>query len=737
MATEPLRYFVEVGGSEYEALTVKGTEGISLTARFEVTFHVPPNDGLDPNQIISGEAKLVLRKDTVERSIALWVTKAMRGATRKLRGGTYGGGEVKLVLEPRLAMLRARQDIRVFQNKTAPEIAQEVLSAMGVTVEQRLRETYVKRLYCVQFRESDYDFAARLLEDEGIHCFVNDEGVAVFGDHPTSYDESVASLPFRHGAGLDQNEDSVTAVGVRGVMTAGKVSLRDWNRAHPSMNMDVEAPGPTENGAEWYDYPGEYLEPGEGAIKAKKRAEALACVHSRTIGRSFCAALRPGARFQLREAPMGVQEGGYVLTRVFHDWRRDMTGFAVDFEALRESVTYRPEVTTYVPVEPNPLTGFTTGPSGADIHTNESGDVKVWFPWDRLQPKDDKCSDWFPILQDNTGKSVGIMRTRWEVLCTFLEGDPDRPVITGRVYNAEDPHYTPLPANKSRTSLRSLVSPRTVEGSNFIQFEDKAGFEAIMISANRDQNVVIGNDKNEQVDMGETLLIRGNEKIKIGNEQRIAVTKDLVSEIQANQTKRVGANRSVDAGKAQEETITQNHTLNIGGAHTRTAGSSDMTQVNKSLKETVGGVIMETSLKTNGTGVGEIGVLLVGGAHVELAQKSKVEVTGKEARYEVVVGNVMEDAGKELATRVEKKRTLKIVGSMKVDAKKNLLVAGAEKLKTKSATLALNAAKSLTIKVGENQIKLANGTIAISAENGINLEFSATNNQKSTTADQI
>lgn len=735
MAQDPLRYFLDVGSTRYELKTVKGVEGVSKTARFEVTWHVDDTDTLDPDEVVSTAVNLTLMRGQAQmRSVALYVTNIERSATRKIRGRA-GGGLIEAVLEPRLAMLRKRTDIRVFRDKTAAQIVSEVLQGMGVEVETRLRDTYVVRPYCVQFRESDYDFAARLLEDDGIFYFVNDQGVAVLGDHPTSYDERVASLPFRHGAGLDDNVDSIHAIGQRGTMTAGKVSLRDFNHEHPSLNMDVSAEGPTEGGAEWYDYPGEYLEPAEGQIKAKKRAEALACVHQRMGGESFCALMRPGARFQLDEAPMGIREGGYVLTQVSHDWQRDKTGFLIGWEALRESTTYRPEVKTFVPTEPNPLTAYTTGPAGADIHTDKWGQVKVWFPWDRLQPRDDRTSHWVPILQDNTGKSSGIMRTAWEVVCQFLEGDPDRPVIVGRVFNPEDPIYTPLPANKTRTSLRSLTSPRTEEGSNYIDFDDLSGKEAIMISAHRDQNIVVGNDKNEQVDNGETNIVGGNETIKIGNEQRIAVARGMFPSTNGNQTKEVGGDNKQDIGLTWASTIKKDHKLTIGGNHKRTSGASDTTQVGENLKETIGGSVIESSLKGNTCNVGVESTLEVTGSHTELAKQSKVETT-KNKRQEHIHGNLMETVGKEIATRVEDARDTQIGQNVKVDAKKNLLLAGAEKLKEHSATATMTAETIVTLKVGNTQIKMHEGRIEILAPKNIKVEMSGNNTWKASTAQQ-
>ena len=230
---QPLRYLLDVAGRTYEVKTIKGEEALSRPSRFELTFHVDDTDPLDTEAVISGPATLHLDREGAVRSIALWVTNAERAATRKIRGRA-GGALVELVVESRLAMLRERTDIRVFRNKTAPAIVTEVLTAMGVNVEQRLRDSYVVRPYCVEFRESDFHFASRLLEDEGIFYFVADDGTVVLGDHPSSYDDKVAVLPFRHGAGLDQNVDSVHGIGQRGSMTAGKITLRDFNPDTPT-----------------------------------------------------------------------------------------------------------------------------------------------------------------------------------------------------------------------------------------------------------------------------------------------------------------------------------------------------------------------------------------------------------------------------------------------------------------------------------------------------------------------
>lgn len=735
MAEQPLTYWLDVAGSRYPVRVVKGTEGVSKPYHFDVTFPVEPTDSLDPDQVAGSDAVLTLVRDGEVRRITGVVTRVTRRATRK--HGNAGAGEIKLVLEPRLARLRHRIDIRLFRDKTAPQIAAEVLQGLGVMVEQRLSESYKVRPYTVQFRESDLDFASRLLEDEGIFYFIDQDDMVVFGDSPAAYDTPGIILPFRHASGLDAHEDAVTAVGFRGEMTAGEVSLRDFNHEHPSLDMDVHAKSPFALGAEWYDYPGEYELPPEGSVKAKKRADAFACQFKRMVGRSFAGSLRPGAKFVLMMAPPGVPDGGYVVTAISHEWDLNRTGFEIGFEAQPETVTYRPPVVTPAPIQPNPMTGIVTGPPGADIHTDEWGRVKVHFPWDRLFPKDDTCSHWIPSLQDNTGQSSSIARTRWEVMCQFLEGDLDRPVVLGRVYNAEDPHYSPLPDLKYRTTLRSLTSPRATEGAtgeNFIQIDDIAGFQSINVHAQRDKNIVVANDKSEQIDTTESLVVRGHEKQKIGRDRKVVGSLDMMPDVGGNQTKTVGANREAKVGTSYGETTEGDHTLNIGGTHFRRFGSGDNTNVDKNLTERIGGVVVEGSLKNNDTFVERIQALIVGGGIFELVRKNKTEGTGNR-RFELIGGMDIVNSKDRIDQRIEQFRKTVVGGLYKIDAMKAALVTGMEKLGVKAANVNFDGA-SITLKVGATTVTMKDGKIAVDAPKAIQFKTSGPNNLAAGTTTQ-
>lgn len=736
MEQQALTYWLELPGGRYAIRTVSGKEGLSQPFKFELVFPVEPTDGFDPDAVLRSEAVLILERVGEVRRITGVVTQVSRRATRT---GNAGAGEIVLVLEPRLALLRKRQDIRVFRNKTVPEIVREVVAHLGIPLDMRARGKYKRRPYCVQFRESDFDFVSRLLEDEGIYYFIDEADALVIGDAPQGYDDPLGFIPYKHNSGLDTQNDAITVIGTRGTMTAGKVSLRDFNHEHPRLNMDVSATGPTDGGAEWYDYPGEYELPAEGQVKAKLRAEALRCQHHRFAGRSFCGGLRPGVTFVLTNAPEGVEDRGYVITQVEHAWNLRETGFEVSFEALPDDVTYRPPVVTPAPVETNPLTGVVTGPPGADIHTDHWGQVKVHFPWDRLQPKDDNCSHWVPVLQDNTGHSSAMSRTGWEVLCHFMEGDPDRPVVMGRVYNPEDPFYSPLPERKMRVALRSLTSPRT-EGSdtsaNFIQFDDFAGHEGIVVHAQKDQNVVVLNTKQEQVDNTESLTVKGNETIEIGSNQKIQIKGSLLPDVLGNQMRSIGGNHTVDIGAAETESIDANHTMNIGGSHKRIMGTADNVNVAGNMKESVGGVILEASAKTN-TYTGEkTNVMLVGGAVVELFGGNKMDAAGL-AKLEAVGGLVFSKAGKVMATRVEKLRSTVVGGLFRAESLKSMLVAGLEKLSKKALSASYDGQAELLLKVGSTEVILKDGLIDMNAPKSISIETTAKNAQAAGKSTQI
>jgi type VI secretion system secreted protein VgrG len=731
MATkDPLRYFVQLGAELHEVRELEGHEKMSATFRFEARFQADTALGLDPDALVKSEAHILLMRDgELVRQIDGIVTDLSLGASIR------GGNEVEVVIEPRLSLARFRTDIRVFRNMTVPEIVTDTLSQIGVTPQLRLAGSYKRRPYCVQWREADLDFVHRLLEDEGIHYFFLPGDIMVLGDRPSAYEPMAAGLvPYRAASALDGHRNAVISIGQRASLTVGKVTLRDWNPEHPSLDMDVEAAGPTPAGPEYYDYPGEYELPPEGARKAQLRSEAFATNAANYEGVTTQGAFAPGFTFKLVDAPVATYNGGFVVLSVEHAYRRDGS-FSLEFGALREDVTYRPPLVTYVPVILNPQTGFVTTPPGNDdIHTEEYGRVKIHFHWDRRMPMDDNCSHWIPTLQDNTGQSSAIPRRDWEMLVHFMEGDPDRPVVLGRVYNAEDRFPVPLPTRKFCTSLKSLSTP-TRDGTNEIQIDDESGKEYIMIHAEKDENIVVANDKTETILLHESSVVRHNESITIGVNHTFDIASDLVPSIQGDQTWSTGGNRTRETSEAESTSVKANREVKIGAIHKLEVDDSSVTTA-KELKEQIGGVVLEMTDKSNATEVGENGKRTIGGACIELADETKAETTTKK-RVENVAGILFQKAKGEIKIKAGEKRKTKVGVLLSVDADKHINISGAEELHMESGTATHEGSKTLTLKVQDTSILLKDGLLKIDAKKTISLEVTGKNNQGSGKSDQI
>jgi type VI secretion system secreted protein VgrG len=526
---------------------------------------------------------------------------------------------------------------------------------------------------------------------------------------------------------MDMNEDAVHTIGRRAALTVGKVTLRDWNPEHPSLDMDVAAPGPTPAGPEFYDYPGEYLEPGAGARKVKLISESFACAAAAVVGKSFCGRFAPGFTFTLEGAPAGASDGEHALTSVTHEYRRDKTGFSIAFEALPGDIIFRPARVTHVPRILNPVTGFVTGPAGDDdIYTDEYGRIKVHFHWDRRLPPDDDCSHWIPVLQDNTGQSSAMPRIGWEVLVHFMEGDPDRPVCLGRVYNAEDTFSVPLPARKTCTSLKSLSSP-TRDGTNEIQFDDLDGKEYIQIHAERDQNIVVANDKTETILINESSIVRHNETITIGANHTMSAGRDIIPQISGNQSWTTGANRSRFITGGETNNILGSRSLTVGAMHHLKVDDSSSTTATL-LVEQIGGMVLEVFKKSNATEAGENAIRVIGGAAIELAEENKAETTVKK-RIETIGAVLFQKAGGEMKTKGGELRRTNVAGSLTVRSVKQLAITGAEKIKTLSATASHTASKDVTLKVKNTTIVLKDGVIKIVTPTAISLKISGENQQ--------
>jgi type VI secretion system secreted protein VgrG len=712
MTPHEIRYIVTVASQRFEVRTLRGREALSEPSRFVLTFNVPIEDDIDPDGMTGAQAKLHIERNGVDiRTLEFVVMRAERAAAAMAPGVVQT--VVELELASMLTLAQYRVDSRVFRDLDVPTIVTQVLATFGIAVKKHLSSSYRVRPYTVQYNESDFAFVSRLLEDEGI--YYTDEGKAsslVLGDAPGSYD-SVApgKLGFVPTSGFHTTDSAVTDVGYSGSAAPSHITMRDFDFQKPKLDVvgtATVAARAAAGGGEWYEYPAGRTDPGEAQLKADRAAEAFAAAQNRFTGRATELSLTPNKVTRIDDLPAGFEDGEFVIVELEHQWELYRTTFSTSFEALEANRVFRPLPKTPRPSLVGGMLGKVTGPAGADIHCDEWGRTKVHFPWDRLQPKDDNCSDWIPTLQDNTGSSMGIPRVGWEMIVQHLEGDPDRPVILGRTYNAADTFYSLLPENRMWTTLRSLTSPRSPDGKtgqNYIQMHDLSGFEHILFHAERDQEVETANDKTENTLSTDSRIVDGNEAIKVGKSRKISVAKTRTSSVGGDQSVKIGGNRTVKVADGHTENVVKNRKLTIGSNHIRRFDTTDEQRVEKNSTERIGALDLEVCPKNNESSTRIAEARLVGGAMIELA-KQGIAQTVEKNRFEVVGAMLFEQAKERIGQKAGKTRTTTIGGNYLANAATDILVSGLSSLKMTVGEFILSAKENLTLKVQDTTLIL-------------------------------
>ena len=478
---------------------------------------------IEPNDLVGNAMALVVAQaEHVERHFHGICNRFSAGS----RNGRFSGYRAELV--PTVWFLTQVTQSRIFQNKSVPDILRAVLS--GYNVKYELQGEYRQRSYCVQYRESDWDFASRLMEEEGIfYYFEHTEGnhELILADTVQSHREcpklSAINYDVKRPDGdlewIPVIDRWTTDTNVR----TGKHELRDFNPLLPTNNLEIDRTsvthlGPNKN-LEVYDWPGGYAkrynkEEGLNGVftdrerSVQVRQEEIEVGYKQFYGSGNCSTLTSGYKFSLKEHPNTENNADYVVLAARHESPQtptyisdqpDMEGYKADFTALAFGTPYRPPRLTPRPVVYGAQTAFVVGPGGEEIFSDKFGRVKVQFHWDREGQMDQGSSCWLRVAQtwaSNGWGSMSIPRIGMEVLVNFLEGDPDQPIISGCVYNAQNmPPYT-LPDEQSKSTMKSY-STKGGGGFNEFRVEDKKGSEQIFIHAEKDQDVRVKNDCKE------------------------------------------------------------------------------------------------------------------------------------------------------------------------------------------------------------------------------------------------
>ena len=605
----------------------KGTEGISRLFRFELDL-LSEESSISFPDIVGTNVTISLKQpDGSYRYLNGIISRFAQQATEE----QFTSYSAEMV--PWLWLLTRNADCRIFQNKTIPDIITQVFSDLGFNdYTNSLQGSYDPREYCVQYRESDLNFVSRLMEEYGIfYFFKHQQGkhTLVLADASTAHSACPGQSSVRYvTVSGGPQEDVITEWQIEQELRTGKYSMEDYNFQTPSTNLMVNEPTVYEVGGnskfEIYDYPGEYLTKGAGESLARVRMQEEEAEHLFAHGMSQCRMFVSGYKFTLEEHPRKDMNADYVLTEIQHTAVTDAypssrlaegESYSNTFTCIPLSVPFRPLRVTPRPTVKGIQTAVVTGPSGEEIYSDNYGRVKVQFFWDRLGKKNENSSCWIRVSQSWAGKNWGAMflpRIGQEVIVDFLEGDPDQPLITGRVYNAEQmPPYT-LPDMQTRSTFQSRSSKGGgTSNYNEIRFEDLKGSEQIFINAEKDLDLRVENDSREYIGNHRHLIVNASQLELVNGDKHLHV--------KGNQIEKIAGNMSLQVGGDELQQVGGNLSLRVGQSRNEKVGVTQAMEAGQTIHLKAGASViieagMQLSLKGPGgfVDIGPAGVTIQG-----------------------------------------------------------------------------------------------------------------------------
>jgi type VI secretion system secreted protein VgrG len=547
----------------------------------------------------------------------------------------YGNlARYRATMVPWLWFLTRTADCRIYQDQKIPDIIKEVFKKHELKdFEDALSGSYRKWEYCVQYRETDFNFVSRLMEQEGFYYFFKHENGKhnlVLADSPSAHESypEFDEIEYHAADKGTKTEGCISDWFIETHLQPVSYALNDFDFKDTKKALEVRANVSRKHAAagfEIYDYPGEYTEPGDGDKYARKRIEELQAQYEVVTAQSDVRGICTGCTFELTEHSRDDQNRKYLITSANYSVNVDefySSGgggdeflYACGFTAIDAKQQFCAPRITPKPSIPGPQTAIVVGPSGEEIYTDEYGRVKVKFHWDRYSKADENSSCWIRVAQVWAGKNWGAIytpRIDQEVIVDFLEGDPDQPIITGRVYNAQAMPPYDLPTSKTMSTLKSNSS-KGGEGFNEIRFEDKKDSEQIFVHAQKDRDIVVEN----------------NETHSVGNNRQKSVGKDETTSIGDNRSESVGKNESITIGENRTESVGKNENISIGENRSENVGKNEEVSVGKNRQHSIGDKDMLSVGKELLVDVGNKIVLKTGKASISMKKDGTIQIKGK------------------------------------------------------------------------------------------------------------
>ncbi len=746
-----LRIDTALGKDAVLITRLSGTEGLSELFSYSLDVAAPFDKPVDFSKVLGQPAVVELDLKGGTRWFHGYINRFAQGA----RDANFIYYRADLV--PQFWFLTKRTQSRIFQHVTVPEILKKVLD--GLNVEWDLQGKFEPRDYCVQYRESDFDFACRLMEEEGIYWFFKHakaEHKLVVANMPSSHpDLPIAKkLIYETVTGGGRDEQRITSWEKIQEIRSGKVLLWDHCFELPHKHLEagktvgdsVEVGTVTHKlkvgGAdklELYDYPGGYAQRFDGidrsgsaqAAEVQKiftdnartagiRMQEEAAPAVQINGVSDCAQMHSGFKFTLERH--FDANGDYVLTRVSHEaalgveyrsGQPEGWNYSNHFTCIPLAVPFRPQRVTPRPTVHGSQTAVVVGPGGDEIFTDKYGRVKVQFHWDRHGKLDADSSCWIRVATLWAGRNWGVIhipRIGQEVVVDFLEGDPDQPIIVGSVYNADMMPPWALPGNKTQSGIQTRSSLGG-SGANFnqIRFEDKKGSEQVHIHAEKNQDIEVehdethwvGHDRKKTIDHDETTHVKHDRTETVDNNETITVHGARTETVDKDETITIHSNRT--------ETVDKNESITINGGRTETVAKDESITINGGRTESVA---KDESITISGGRTENVAkdesITISGGRTENVAKDESITISGGRTESVAKDESITISGGR--TESVAKDEGVTVTGGRTVSI-------GKDDTLTVGKNLAITAAESITLTTGSASITMKkDGTITITGK---------------------
>ena len=629
--------------------TFQGEERISSLFHYSLEM-VSVDNALDFSKIVGKAITVATTLVTGETEYFNGIVGRFIQAGKNARFTTY-----RAEVHPWFWLLTMNSDCKIFQNKTAPDIIKQVFSDAGFTdFTDSLKATYGQREYCVQYMESSFHFVTRLMEEEGIfYFFTHDAGShkLVLADDASAHTDVLGTSSI-HIAPSEKDWADETAIydcSWEQQVTVGQFKADDYNFETPATDL-LATTSSADTSRSLYEYPGGFLVKADGEAITARMLAAYESPAKVLRGSSACRAFRAGAKFTLTDHSRGDVNRSYYLKWV--SLRADQTStYNNSFEAIPAAVVFRPSRTAPRARIYGSQTATVVGKSGEEIWTDRYGRIKVKFHWDQVSPSDETASCWIRVSHGWASKAWGSMfipRIGMEVIVSFLEGNPDRPIVTGCVYNATQTVPYALPGEQTKSTIKSNSS-KGGGGFNEFRFEDKKDAEEIFMQAQKDLKITVLNDRTETITNSRTTTIsKKDDTLTVDKGDRIinVNTGKETHEVKATRAVTVTGNETHTNKADFKQEVTGNFTLKVSGNISIEASGSVTIKSGTAFQNEAGTSLLNKSgtTLTNKSGttlLNQAGTALTNKAATTMENNAGVSLTNKAATSQTVDGGGM------------------------------------------------------------------------------------------------